>query len=92
MRMMIFLKALIQRLYFADAKLAVKMWFVFFFSAGVGRTGTFIALDALYHYGKRGGNIDIPAFVNKMRQARMNMIQTLVRRLSQTQQPDIDRN
>ncbi|XP_060595667.1 receptor-type tyrosine-protein phosphatase kappa-like [Ruditapes philippinarum] len=46
-------------------------------SAGVGRTGTFIALDAMYHYGKRGGNIDIPTFVHKMRQQRMNMIQTL---------------
>ena len=49
------------------------------FSAGVGRTGTFIGLDALYHFARRGNNLDIPLYVNKMRQQRMNMIQTLVR-------------
>ncbi|XP_052777423.1 receptor-type tyrosine-protein phosphatase kappa-like [Mya arenaria] len=46
-------------------------------SAGVGRTGTFVALDALYHYAKRCDTIDVPTFVLKMRQQRMNMIQTL---------------
>lgn len=49
-----------------------------FFSAGVGRTGTFISLDALFHYARRGNNIDIPGYVHKIRRQRMNMIQTLV--------------
>lgn len=45
-------------------------------SAGVGRTGTFIALDALFKYGKNNGEIDICEYVKIMREKRMNMIQT----------------
>ncbi|XP_033736660.1 receptor-type tyrosine-protein phosphatase kappa-like [Pecten maximus] len=46
-------------------------------SAGIGRTGTFIALDALFDYGKRYNRVDIPQFVTTMRKDRMCMIQTL---------------
>jgi protein tyrosine phosphatase len=49
------------------------------FSAGVGRTGTFIAIDALYEHGKKTGHIDIMEYVQMMRKYRMNMIQTKVR-------------
>ncbi|OWF53765.1 Receptor-type tyrosine-protein phosphatase T [Mizuhopecten yessoensis] len=45
-------------------------------SAGIGRTGTFIALDALLTYGKTTGVIDIPSYIGTMRKNRMNMIQT----------------
>ncbi|XP_069127003.1 uncharacterized protein [Argopecten irradians] len=44
-------------------------------SAGLGRTGTFIALDALLTQGKRTERVDIPRYVRAMRKDRMNMIQ-----------------
>nr|XP_022312100.1 uncharacterized protein LOC111117327 isoform X1 [Crassostrea virginica] len=49
--------------------------FVVHCSAGVGRTGTFIALDALYRQGMKEGKINIVEYVNTMREDRMNMIQ-----------------
>lgn len=48
------------------------------FSAGIGRTGTFIALDALYRHGIQEGSINIVEYVHTMREDRMNMIQNLV--------------
>ena len=51
-----------------------------FYSAGIGRTGTFIALDALYKEGERTGDVDVPKYVETMRNSRMNMIQGEVSR------------
>lgn len=48
------------------------------FSAGIGRTGTFIALDVLQAQGERDGRINIVEFVHMMREDRMNMIQNAV--------------
>ena len=48
-------------------------------SAGVGRTGTFIALDIALEQAKREGVVDIAGIVNRLRQQRMKMVQTLVR-------------
>nr|XP_034319395.1 uncharacterized protein LOC105348579 isoform X7 [Crassostrea gigas] len=45
-------------------------------SAGVGRTGTYIALDALFQMGKRKGIVNVAEFVAKMRQNRVSMVQT----------------
>ncbi|XP_021340747.1 receptor-type tyrosine-protein phosphatase alpha-like [Mizuhopecten yessoensis] len=45
-------------------------------SAGVGRTGTFIASDVLFRHGKSTGRVDPPAYVQSMRQDRMDMVQT----------------
>ncbi|CAG2230436.1 Receptor-type tyrosine-protein phosphatase F,Receptor-type tyrosine-protein phosphatase R,Tyrosine-protein phosphatase non-receptor type 12,Receptor-type tyrosine-protein phosphatase S,Receptor-type tyrosine-protein phosphatase beta,Receptor-type tyrosine-protein phosphatase alpha,Receptor-type tyrosine-protein phosphatase delta,Tyrosine-protein phosphatase corkscrew [Mytilus edulis] len=45
-------------------------------SAGVGRTGTFIAIDALYEHGQKEGYVDIMEYVQTMRKDRMNMVQT----------------
>ncbi|XP_052105281.1 receptor-type tyrosine-protein phosphatase epsilon-like [Mytilus californianus] len=45
-------------------------------SAGVGRTGTFVAIDALYEHGKEVGYVDVMEYVTMMRKDRMNMIQT----------------
>ncbi|KAK3091365.1 hypothetical protein FSP39_019280 [Pinctada imbricata] len=45
-------------------------------SAGIGRTGTFIALDALESQGNNTGAVDIEKYVRIMRKDRMNMIQT----------------
>ncbi|VDI41654.1 Hypothetical predicted protein, partial [Mytilus galloprovincialis] len=47
-------------------------------SAGIGRTGTFIAIDSLYEHGKSVGYIDVKEYVQIMRKDRMNMIQTFV--------------
>ncbi|CAG2203572.1 PTPRT [Mytilus edulis] len=45
-------------------------------SAGIGRTGTFIAIDSLYEHGKSVGYVDIVEYVKMMRKDRLNMIQT----------------
>ncbi|XP_033729638.1 receptor-type tyrosine-protein phosphatase epsilon-like [Pecten maximus] len=45
-------------------------------SAGIGRTGTFIALDALLEYGKESGHIDVKQYIKTMRKDRINMVQT----------------
>lgn len=46
-------------------------------SAGIGRTGTFIALDVLSRYGKVKGKINIIEYVKAMRKDRMTMIQNV---------------
>lgn len=48
------------------------------FSAGVGRTGTYIAIDVLSETGKMHNKINIAEYVKKMRRNRMNMVQTYV--------------
>lgn len=45
-------------------------------SAGVGRTGTFIAIDVLYDQGKDLGFLDIYQCVRDLRDQRVNMVQT----------------
>ena len=49
------------------------------YSAGVGRTGVFIALDAMYQEGKKTGKVNVAEFVNRMRHNRVSMVQTYVR-------------
>lgn len=50
------------------------------FSAGIGRTGTFIALDYLIKQGQRDGSVDVVSCVSRMRHQRAHAIQTVVRR------------
>uniref|UniRef100_A0A8W8LLE5 protein-tyrosine-phosphatase n=1 Tax=Magallana gigas TaxID=29159 RepID=A0A8W8LLE5_MAGGI len=45
-------------------------------SAGVGRTGTFLAVDALLDNGRKTGQVNVFDYVRKMRECRMNMVQT----------------
>ena len=47
-------------------------------SAGVGRTGTFIAIDLALEQAKKENVVDIAGIVNRLRQQRMKMVQTLV--------------
>ena len=59
----------------------IIIWFVYvsvFYSAGVGRTGTYIALDALYREGRNTGAVNVMEFVKKMRNNRVSMVQTYV--------------
>ena len=50
----------------------------FLCSAGVGRTGTFIALDITLDHMKAEKTVDIKGTLEKMRERRMHMIQTAV--------------
>jgi protein tyrosine phosphatase len=47
-------------------------------SAGVGRTGAFIALDFLLEQAEIEGTIDVFGLTSRMRKDRVNMIQTVV--------------
>ena len=47
-------------------------------SAGVGRTGTFIAADMALEQAKKENKVDIDAIVTKLRQQRMKMVQNQV--------------
>ena len=55
---------------------------VLIYSAGIGRTGTYIALDALYKRGKVSGKVNVAEYVRVMRSNRMNMVQNYVRFLT----------
>lgn len=46
-------------------------------SAGIGRTGTFIGLDALHQHGLESGHIMVEDYVRLMRQDRMSMVQNV---------------
>ena len=49
-----------------------------FHSAGVGRTGTFIAIDNILEQIEKEQVVDIPGAITKIRQRRMKMVQTHV--------------
>ena len=49
-------------------------------SAGVGRTGTYIALDAMLEQARAEGQVDVLNFVREMRDKRYLMVQTIVRK------------
>lgn len=52
--------------------------FIVSHSAGVGRTGTFIALDSLHQHGLKIQFVEILGYIKRMRECRMSMIQNVV--------------
>ncbi|NXA32342.1 PTPRK phosphatase, partial [Eudromia elegans] len=58
------------------ARAAAMPLFLCIFSAGIGRTGTFIALDFLLKMAKAEGKVDVFRCVQKLREQRVNMVQT----------------
>ena len=57
----------------------VQMLWLTLYSAGVGRTGTFICIDNVLEQIKKEKVVDIAGAINKMRHQRMKMVQTHVR-------------
>ena len=49
------------------------------YSAGVGRTGTLIAIDMALTLAPTQGTVDIPQLLTNLRKQRMKMVQTVVR-------------
>lgn len=54
------------------------LFLCFLHSAGIGRTGTFIALNYLVQQAKESGYVDVFECVETLRRQRLNMVQTLV--------------
>ena len=66
---------------------ALALIMITIFSAGVGRTGTYIALDMLMQQMEEKGSkasVDVFETMKRMREDRVIMIQTVVRPLVQT--------
>ena len=51
---------------------------IFPHSAGVGRTGTFIAVDNILEQIEKKQLVDVPGIITKIRQRRMKMVQNYV--------------
>ena len=49
-----------------------------YYSAGVGRTGTFITIDHIMEQREEEGVIDIPGVIQNLRQQRTKIVQTVV--------------
>ncbi|XP_041379312.1 receptor-type tyrosine-protein phosphatase eta-like [Gigantopelta aegis] len=47
-------------------------------SAGVGRTGTFIAVDIALEQASKDGVVDIAGIIKRLREQRMQMVQTAI--------------
>lgn len=57
--------------------MTVQLYFVVR-SAGIGRTGTYIALDTLIKEGREDNSVDIFGCVMALRGQRVNMVQNVV--------------
>lgn len=56
------------------------LWWFFIPSAGVGRTGTYIGIDAMLECAKDRGNVFVQNYVEVMRRQRPYMVQKEVKK------------
>ena len=61
-----------------DESIFYYLYPIFVSSAGIGRTGTFIALDVLLRQAEVETQINVPETVKRLREDRVNMVQTQV--------------
>ncbi|XP_041379294.1 receptor-type tyrosine-protein phosphatase alpha-like [Gigantopelta aegis] len=62
---------------FAIRRLKIKVPILVHCSAGVGRTGTFIAVNIALEQASKEGVVDIAGIINRLREQRMKMVQTV---------------
>ena len=60
------------------ALLLLLLLLLLLYSAGVGRTGTFITIDHILEQREEEGVIDIPGVIQNLRQQRTKIVQTVV--------------
>ena len=75
---------LLQNVYLS-LRFSISLWHISHYSAGIGRSGTFLALDYLADQAETEGYVNVFQCAQNLRHQRVNMIQNQVRPLRNRQ-------